>query len=150
MKILLAIDDSKFSEAALQMVARQNRREDTEICVLHIVEPIATLFPSLNAGPGYYTPAPSDWDRFQKELTEKANELVTQAGEKLRAEGFRVATLVREGLTRPDIVDIATEWHADLIVVGAHGRRGLERLLLGSVSDFVARHAKCSVEIVRI
>jgi nucleotide-binding universal stress UspA family protein len=58
--------------------------------------------------------------------------------------------MVREGITRPDIVDIAAEWGADLIMLGAHGRRGLERLLLGSVSDFVARHAKCSVEIVRM
>ena len=87
---------------------------------------------------------------MQKELLEKASELVTKAGERLRAEGFRVETVIREGFSRPDIVDIAADWHADLIVVGAHGRRGLERLLLGSVSDFVSRHAKCSVEIVRM
>ena len=47
------------------------------------------------------------------------------------------------------IIDSAAEWRADLIVVGSHGRSGIPRFLLGSVAEFVARHAKCSVEIVR-
>ncbi|HLI62710.1 MAG TPA: universal stress protein [Terriglobales bacterium] len=42
------------------------------------------------------------------------------------------------------------EWHADLIMVGSHGRRAVARMLLGSVAEFVARHAKCSAEIVRL
>jgi nucleotide-binding universal stress UspA family protein len=147
MKILLAIDDSKFSEAALEMVMKQNRPEDTEVRVLHIAEPFTTLFPAVNAGAGYYPP---EWDRFQKELSEHARELVERAADKLRKASFQADTLFREGAARPEIVDAAKEWRADLIVLGAHGRSGLERLLLGSVSDFVARHAKCSVEIVRL
>ncbi|HKG22127.1 MAG TPA: universal stress protein, partial [Blastocatellia bacterium] len=47
------------------------------------------------------------------------------------------------------ITDEAERWGADLIVVGSHGYQGLTRLLLGSVSQAVASHAKCSVEIVR-
>jgi nucleotide-binding universal stress UspA family protein len=47
------------------------------------------------------------------------------------------------------ILDCATKWKADLIVVGSHGKNGIQRLLLGSVSEYVATHAKCSVEIVR-
>jgi nucleotide-binding universal stress UspA family protein len=43
----------------------------------------------------------------------------------------------------------AAEWEADLIVVGSHGRRGVNRFLLGSVSEAVALHANCSVEIIR-
>jgi len=46
-------------------------------------------------------------------------------------------------------LDAASEWHADLIMVGSHGRTGLDRLLIGSVSEVVARHAPCSVQIVR-
>jgi nucleotide-binding universal stress UspA family protein len=49
-----------------------------------------------------------------------------------------------------EIVDRAAEWHADLIVLGSHGRHGLDRFLIGSVSEYVARHAPCSVEIVRM
>jgi nucleotide-binding universal stress UspA family protein len=150
MKILLAIDGSEFSEAAVRMVAASNRAEGTEVRVLHVVEPLASLFQSLGAGPGYYPPAAIDWDRFQKDQLEKGRELVTKAAEKLRSSGFRVEAMVREGPTRTEIVDIASQWHADLIVVGSHGRRGLQRMLLGSVSDFVARHATCSVEIARM
>jgi hypothetical protein len=48
------------------------------------------------------------------------------------------------------ILAIAEEWKADLIVLGSHGRRGFDRLIMGSVSETVAAHAKCSVEVVRM
>jgi nucleotide-binding universal stress UspA family protein len=54
-----------------------------------------------------------------------------------------------KGHPKHAIVDEAETWDADLIVVGSHGYRGLTRLWLGSVSQAVASHAKCSVEIVR-
>ena len=57
---------------------------------------------------------------------------------------------MRLGYARTTVVDVANQWHAGLIVVGSRGRTGLERVLLGSVSDYVARHASCSVEIVRL
>ena len=103
MKILLAIDDSKFSEAAVQTVASQNRPETTEVRVLHILEPITSLFPAMN---DYPLESPI-WERLQKEHSERGHELVARAAETLRTEGFRVDTRVRKGITRPDIVDIA-------------------------------------------
>jgi nucleotide-binding universal stress UspA family protein len=63
--------------------------------------------------------------------------------------GFRPTTAVKEGDPRTEIINMASEWHADLIMVGSHGRTGLDRLLMGSVSEAVARHAPCSVQIVR-
>jgi nucleotide-binding universal stress UspA family protein len=53
------------------------------------------------------------------------------------------------GGPRSVIIDEADKWGADLIVVGSHGHRGFERFLLGSVSEGVARHAHCSVEVIR-
>jgi nucleotide-binding universal stress UspA family protein len=50
---------------------------------------------------------------------------------------------------RGAILDFAKDWKADLIVVGSHGRRGLTRFMLGSVAESIARHAHCSVWIVR-
>jgi nucleotide-binding universal stress UspA family protein len=141
MKILLAIDDSKFSEAAAKSLAGQFRPQDTEVRVLHVVEPIAISEPP-EMSPGYY---PELEDRLPQ-----ARELVDRTARTLAAAGFKVTTSVATGDARSAILDDAAEWQADLIVLGSHGRRGLGRFFLGSVSEAVARHARCSVQIVRI
>ncbi len=143
MKILLAVDDSRFSEAATQAVIRQIRPEQAEVCVLHIVEPLL-LIPEFRLGNLEGLKA------SEKQLRKDGEELVTRAEQLLRTAGFKVHTKIREGDHRAEIIDQAAEWRADLIVLGSHGRKGLNRFLLGSVAEFVARHADCSVEIVRI
>jgi nucleotide-binding universal stress UspA family protein len=54
-----------------------------------------------------------------------------------------------EGDPKSQILDAAKEWRADMIVLGSHGRTGLGRFLMGSVSQDVVRHAHCSVEVFR-
>jgi nucleotide-binding universal stress UspA family protein len=76
--------------------------------------------------------------------------LVARAGQTLREKNFKVMTAIDEGNPKVVIIDSAAEWHADLIVVGSHGRKGLGRFFMGSVSEAVARHAPCSVQIVRV
>jgi nucleotide-binding universal stress UspA family protein len=143
LKILLAVDDSRFSEAATQAVIRQIRPEQAEVCVLHIVEPLL-LIPEFRLGNLEGLKA------SEKQLRKDGEELVTRAEQLLRTAGFKVHTKIREGDHRAEIIDQATEWGTDLIVLGSHGRKGLNRFLLGSVAEFVSRHADCSVEIVRI
>ena len=145
MKILLAIDGSKFSDAALEFVLSQNRPGETQVRVLHVVEPIALTMPLAMAG-GYVP----ELDKLQHEQVRQAGELVNRAADKLRAAGFQVDTVVHQNNARISIIDLASDWPADLIVLGSHGRKGMDRFFLGSVSEFVARHASCSVEIVRI
>jgi len=141
MKVLLAIDDSKFSEAATRTVASQFRPQETEVRVLNVVEPISTSTPP-QMSPGYY-PELEDQVRQSRVLVERAERTLSSAG-------FRVGTSVAEGYAKSVILDKAAEWRADLIALGSHGRMGLERFLLGSVSEAVARHAPCSVLIVRM
>lgn len=141
MKVLLAIDDSKFSEAAAKSLAEQFRPPDTEVRVLHVVEPIAISEPP-QMSPGYY---PELEDRLPH-----AREIVDRVGKTLSSAGFRVTTSVATGDARSIILEAAAEWHPDLIVLGSHGRKGLERFFLGSVSEAVARYAHCSVQIVRM
>jgi len=141
MKILLAVDDSKFSDAALQAVIAQIPPQGTEVLVLHVVEPITPVPPpQMSAG---YAPELASWVKDGRELVERE-------AERLRAAGFKANGAVETGDVREKIIDAATERHADLIVMGSHGRRGVQRFLLGSVAEHVARHAPCSVEIVRI
>ena len=143
MKILLAIDDSQFSENAIQAVIAQARGQETDVQLLHVVDllPITPL-------DGYWATIP-DLDSLRKEQAKRGEELVARAAEKLRAAGLKVAARVEEGDPKSKILDLAAEWKVDLVVVGSHGRTGLDRFLLGSVSEGVARHAHCSVLIVR-
>ena len=144
MKILLAIDDSKFSEAAIEAVIRQAIPQETEVKVLQVIEPIP-IYPDGQAW-GYGPEASQVLDEQRKE----AEGLVTRAGQTLREKNFKVMTAIEEGNPKEVIIDSAAEWHADLIVVGSHGRKGLDRFFMGSVSEAVARHAYCSVQIVRV
>jgi nucleotide-binding universal stress UspA family protein len=141
MKILLAVDDSKFSEAAVKSLAGQFRPQDTEVRILHVVEPVVIAEPPQMSS-GYY---PELEDRLPQ-----AHDVVDRAAKTLSSAGFKVTKSVATGDARSIILEAAAELHADMIVVGSHGRKGLERFFLGSVSDAVARHAQCSVQIVRI
>jgi nucleotide-binding universal stress UspA family protein len=143
MKILLAIDDSKFSAAAIRAVAAQNKPDQTEVRILNVIEPLS-LYPDGQAW-GYG----SENTQVLEEQREQATGLVARASQSLRDAGFTVTTAIEEGNPKVVIIDSAAQWHADLIVVGSHGRKGLDRFLMGSVSEAVARHARCSVQIVR-
>lgn len=135
MKILLAVDGSKFSKAAAQAVIEQFRPQETEVKVLNVV-------------------SNSEYLDYPAGVTEdqlnQARELVNRVSQKLRTAGLKVESALCRGEARAGIIDSAEEWHADLIVLGSHGCTGLGRFLLGSISDTVMRHARCSVEIVRI
>jgi len=144
MRTLLAIDDSRFSQAAIETVIEQARPHDTDVRILHVVESPPLLVAREMGG---YDPALETALESQKQ---NAEALVLKAAELLRARGLKVAATLEVGDPKSKILDVAEEWRADLIVVGSHGRRGFERFLMGSVSDAVARHAKCSVQIVRI
>ena len=144
MKTLLAIDDSKFSEAALQAVIAQNHSKDTEVRVLHVVEP-PSLLVAREMG-GYDASLEAVWNQE----TKQAQTLVAKAAEALITHGFKATVVVKQGDPKSMIIDVATEWNADLIVLGSHGRKALDRFLMGSVSEATVRHATCSVEVVRI
>jgi nucleotide-binding universal stress UspA family protein len=144
MKILLAIDESEFSQAAIQAVLTQARPQGTEVHVLHVIEP-----PSLLMGREMGSNDP-EFEAVWKALQDRAMALVEKTEAKLRAAGFSVSPALQEGDPKSKIIDVAKEWKADLIVLGSHGRKGLQRFLMGSVAESVARHAECSVEIVRI
>jgi nucleotide-binding universal stress UspA family protein len=144
MKILVAVDGSKYSDAAVQAVASQIHKDKAEVLVIEIVEPrIISTPPQMAAG---YEPELAE---LMKEQFKQAQQTVERAAATLKAAGFNAKTKVIEAETRAGIIDTASEWHADLIVLGSHGRKGLQRFMLGSVAESVARGAFCSVLIVR-
>lgn len=149
MKILLPIDDSVCSQTAAQALAHQIRpqNDNVEVHVLHVIE-WPRLFPASFAfgeGPEFA----DEFNSFLSTQRQKARALTDRMVEFLRAAGFHAVGLVREAEPKKAILDYASEWNPDLIILGSHGRKGLERVVLGSVSEAVARHALCSVQIMR-
>jgi nucleotide-binding universal stress UspA family protein len=140
MKILIGTDGSKFSEAAVQAVIRWFAPPGNSVKVLHVIEPIAYTAPPQMAS-GY---APEEEGEAKL-----ARELVEAAAKKLRSAGFAVDLAVERGDPREVIIDNAADWYADLIVIGAHGRKEIQRFLMGNVAEHVARHAARSVLVVR-
>jgi hypothetical protein len=83
------------------------------------------------------------------EKSEKVRRLFEPLAEKLRVAGLDTSVVIRRGKPKDELVEEATSWNADNIFLGAKGMRGIERLLLGSVSAAVAASAPCSVEVIR-
>jgi universal stress protein A len=140
MKLLLAVDDSEYSQEAAKQVSTHFNPQTTEIKILNVLAPASySTPPQMSRG---YAPE-------MEQLGREARSNVDRLGEELRAAGFAVDSTVETGEVRSTVLDFAADWGADLIVVGSHGRTGLERLLLGSVAESVVRHATSSVLVVR-
>ena len=148
MKILLAIDGSGHSEAAANQIARQRFPAGSEVRVISVVEP--PYYPVTYEGGAVSV---RFYEEMEKGARERANAAVIKAAATLRADKesrqLNVETKVLDGSAKRVILEEAETFGADLIVVGSHGQGNFERFLLGSVSQAVALHAKCSVEIVR-
>jgi nucleotide-binding universal stress UspA family protein len=145
MKVLLAIDGSSHSDAAVAQVARQLWPKGTEVEVLTVVHAAIPLFtePTLVIVAAHEEQA--------EDLRKLAPKLVVTARERIRAGApeVTVTTKIVEGRPKDMIVIEAIEWNADLIVVGSHGYGRAKRMLLGSVAGAVVANAPCSVQVVR-
>jgi nucleotide-binding universal stress UspA family protein len=141
MNILLAVDDSQYSADAVEAVAARPWPPNTIVRVLSAVQVPFT--------PGAEVSYAGNLGQVLKEMTKYAEELTARVADSLRTKGLTAEPVVREGDPRSLIVDEAKQWPADLIILGSHGRSGLKRWLLGSVSQSVASYAPCSVEVVR-
>ncbi len=146
MKILLATDGSTYSEAAIDEVARRPWPAGSEVKIVSVIEP------AIPPGAEPWALPPTYFEEIEKETHDRALATVEGALSKLRAgadKTLKLTTTVLTGAPKQLILDEAEAWGADLIILGSHGYGAWERFLLGSISNAVATHAKCSVEIVR-
>jgi nucleotide-binding universal stress UspA family protein len=144
MKILLAIDDSEYSAAAVKEVAKRPWQKGATVRVLTVVEP----FPAVAMEPWYG--ARESLERIDDAAKKRARELTNKAADTLKKAGIKTHSAIRQGDPRSEIVDEAEDSRADLIILGSHGFTGIKRWLLGSVASSVVSHAPCSVEVVRL
>ena len=144
MKVLLAIDGSPHSGAAIAAVAHRAWPKDTVVQILTVIHPAVPLLPD-----PILTMA-SVHEEQAHELRRLAPLLLDKASQQIRPNrDVIVTTKILEGSPKHVIVEEAREWGADLIVVGSRGYGRLAGLALGSVAGAVAADAPCSVEIVR-
>ena len=133
--ILLATDLSAASSEATERAVDLAIRLDARLLVVNVLEKRR-----LSGGGSH--------DRVDQARTERETHLVGVVRE-ARARGVKAEFLLWEGDPGGSITAAAEAEHADLVVVGTRGRSGAERMLLGSVSDHVVRHAECPVLVVR-
>jgi nucleotide-binding universal stress UspA family protein len=147
MRILLAVDGSACSGVAVDQVVMRPWPEGSEVKILTVMEPLPVT-PMTET----WTLPPEYFDQWERAVEDRARAALDNALSKFAARtgsSLKVSSELFKGHARDVIIDEAKNWRADLIVVGSHGYRGLKRLWLGSVSQAVASHAPCSVEIVR-
>jgi nucleotide-binding universal stress UspA family protein len=150
MKIMLATDGSEFSTAAAKAIANRPWPTGSEIKILS-VEELPNLENQMMASPLSAIYPASLLEELLESSRHHAKEAVETARKILVTGKVRILNSkpAPVGDPRVLILDHAKEWGADLIVLGSHGRRGLDRMLMGSVSQAVAMHAHYSVEVSR-
>jgi nucleotide-binding universal stress UspA family protein len=95
-------------------------------------------------------PAAMKWIEVADESNwNQIREIFEPSAQRIRSAGLHAEVLIRRGNPADEILKEANTWGADCIFVGARGTRGIERLLLGSVSSAVSTRAHCSVEVIR-
>jgi len=146
MKILIAVDGSPFSDTAIEEVARRPWPAGSKVLVVTAFEaPVA-------ATPDIWTLPTDYFEQVERSIRMRADSVMETAVAKLKAAlapDIEVKGKCINGAPKRVILDEAENWKADLIVVGSHGYPAWERLLLGSVSQAIVSHARCSVEVAR-
>ncbi len=136
-RILIPTDGSPTSQVALETGIEMARLMDSEVTGLYVMDNSAYA-----AFPGEL-----EWDAIKDMLAQESEAALREIEEACEEQAIGCKVQVREGHPADEI--LATSGEHDLVVMGTHGRSGLEHLLLGSVTEKVIRHADCPVLVVR-
>jgi len=152
LRILLCVDGSRASQAALLALTTYFNTESAEITLMHVVET-----PWVNLGldqdwfdrGGETSEQKSSEIQLEEELQVEANEIIENAAEQLTRHGLDVTTVIAEGNPATEILGQAEQDEYDLIVMGASGATDMKHRMLGSVSAKVTGQTACSVAVVK-
>ena len=143
MKVLLALEDSPCSEAALAFLLKMTWPSGTRVIVLSVSpQPVA-----------FYGEAYGAWIEYDRKYSEEGlvyhRKLAEAAAARLTGAGLIAEAQAVNGDARIEILGVAEREKADIIVVGSHGRTGLSKFVLGSVASHVTTHAHANVLVVK-
>lgn len=141
-KILIAIDFSENSECAFDYALTLATRFDAELTIIHVInEPVDLR--------GFYVPHIS-FEQLEKEIEESAVKMMETFCSTKLGTFSNYKTVIVTGIPCDEIIAAATKMDASMIVLGTHGRTGLDRILFGSTAERVVRSADCPVLTVKL
>jgi nucleotide-binding universal stress UspA family protein len=142
-KIVLPTDFSGCANYALPYAASIARATGATIICVHVVEPVVPAV-------GYTGLAePMPIADISDQLEDSAERQLPKLAECEECEGLKIEEVIVHGDAAAEIVRVAEEHDADLVVISSHGRTGLGRIIFGSTAEAVVRHATCPVLVVK-
>ncbi len=138
--ILVPTDGSEGVEEALEHARSIAGKYDATVHVLYVVN--TSTYSSL--------PADSNWESIVSALEEEGERSTSELAQRLEDDGIEVEREVRDGVPHKEILEYSDEEDIDLVVMGTHGKTGIDRLLLGSVTEKVVRKSEAPVLTVRM
>ncbi len=150
-KVLYPTDFSELAEVAKNYVLKLKEANAQEVVVLHVIHPLEFSLPQFDDPfaldvATIYAHIPE----IEKEVLKKHEEMLNAITDELKQQGFAVKKIMTIGDPKEEIVRIADEEKANVIVIGYHGKGLLERILeMGSTAKAVIRNAKCPVLVVK-
>lgn len=138
-KMLVAIDLSEETEQILETAVSLRQDHGAELLVVHVVERVGTA---------YGGDVVMDMAKYQDQLNTAAKERLAAYADQYNVEASQV--IVTVGHPQIEIDSLAKEHDIDLVVIGSHGRRGFQRLMLGSTANSILHGATYDVLAVRV
>jgi len=140
--ILIPVDGSEVSNHAAEEGFKLALKLGSKISLVYVVDYSLLNIPDAET-------AITNIEVLRRNFTEHGEKLLSMLEKSAKDKGLEVKKAIREGDVHDEIITAAEEAKAGLIIMGTHGRRGLNRLLLGSVAESVARRAHCAVLLIR-
>ena len=155
-KILLATDGSTEAQLAARTAVDLSQKTDSELHLIHVLDvakvglSMAVLYSEATDPEGVKLPDPVLEEDLEQLAKEGGREILDAEVQRIRSAGGTVAqSHLMMGEVEREIVHLAENIEAGLVVMGSRGRGGIRRTLMGSVSDSVIRYAHCPVLVVR-
>ena len=141
-RIVFASDFSKASGKAFTTAVRTAKSSGATLAIVHVLAPFMPIAPDQYIGP-------DTWEEIDEQSRQWATRHLNALVAKAKAAGVRAKVYLVEGQPAREITRFAKKLHADLVVIGTHGRTGFAKLLLGSIASQIVATSKTPVMTVR-
>lgn len=141
-RVLHPSDFSSASAAAFKAALEMAKTNDAELMLVHVLTPVAPI-----VGEGYVSP--KTYEEIEQSARAHGQKQLDGLIDKAKKAGVRATGTLLQGMPHDQVVRAAKSKHADVIVMGTHGRSGIAKLFLGSVAERVVATAPCPVLTVR-